>query len=38
MQEHNNTIYENNQKESIEFDISVSMVMQETTYDYNDGF
>ena len=29
-------MYESNQRENIEFDISVSIGVQDTTYDYND--
>ena len=38
MEEYDNTMDENNQRESIEFDRYVTMGTQETTYDYNDYF
>ena len=38
MKEYDNIMDENNQIESIEFDISVSIGTQDTTYDYNDEF
>ena len=38
MKEHDNIMNEKNQRESIEFDMSVSIVTQDTTYDYNDEF
>ena len=38
MEEHDNIIDENNRRESIEFDISVSIGTKECTYDYNDEF
>ena len=33
MKEHDNIMDENNRRESIEFDISVSIETQDTTYD-----
>ena len=38
MKEHNNILYENNQRESIEFYRSFSIGTQDTTYDCNDEF
>ena len=38
MEEHDNIMDENNRRESIEFEISVSVVTQDNTYDYNDEF
>ena len=38
MKEHDNIMDENNQIESIESNISVSIGTQDTTYDYNDEF
>ena len=38
MEEHDNRMDENNLRESIEFDISVSKGIQETTFDYNEAF
>ena len=37
-EEYNNIMDKNNRIESIEFEISVSIGMQYTTYDYNDEF
>ena len=38
MEEHDNTTDENNRRERIEFEISVSIRTQECTYDYNGEF
>ena len=38
MKEHNIIIDENNRREGIEFDRSVSIGTQYTTYDYHDEF
>ena len=38
MKEHNNIRDENNRIESIEFERSVLIGAQDTTYDYNDEF
>ena len=38
MKEHDNITDENNLRERIESDISVSIGTQDTTYDYNDEF
>ena len=38
MKEHDNIIDENNQRESIEFNISALIGMQDTTYNYKDEF
>ena len=38
MKEHDNIMDENNRRESIDFDISVSIGTQDNTYDYNEEF
>ena len=38
MKEHDSTMDKNNQMESIEFEVSVSIGTQYNTYDYNDKF
>ena len=38
MEEHDSIMYEINRREIIEFDISVSIGMQDTTYYYNYEF
>ena len=38
MKERDNKMVEKNQIESIEFEISVSIGIQDTTYDYNEEF
>ena len=38
MKERDNIVDENNQRESIEFEISVLIGTQDSTYGYNDGF
>ena len=38
MDKHDNIVYEKNQRESIDCNISVSIVTQRTTYDLNDQF
>ena len=38
MKDHDNIMDENNWRETIEFEISVSIWTQDTTYDYNDEF
>ena len=38
MKEHDNTMDENNLRENIKFEISVSIVTQDINYDYNNAF
>ena len=38
IEDYDNIMDENNQRENIEFDRSFSMVTQDTNYDYNDEF